>query len=144
MRYWLLDDSGLDFTGCHWHYSAHDDRSSPTGSPRSSPASRSAGDDTGRPAKGEGRLSNVHSGRVLDNPGASTSAGTALDQWQDTNAGNQWWKLVPAATSGSYHLVNVKSGLHADVQSGSAADGAKVVQWPAGSGSHQEWQPVGV
>jgi lysophospholipase L1-like esterase len=26
VRYWFLDDSGLDFTGCHWHYSAHDDR----------------------------------------------------------------------------------------------------------------------
>ncbi|MFI5821862.1 SGNH/GDSL hydrolase family protein [Streptomyces rishiriensis] len=26
VRYWLLDDSGLDFLGCHWHYSAHDDR----------------------------------------------------------------------------------------------------------------------
>ncbi|MFD9408628.1 RICIN domain-containing protein [Streptomyces sp. NPDC059989] len=26
VRYWFLDDSGLDFTGCDWHYSAHDDR----------------------------------------------------------------------------------------------------------------------
>ncbi|MFI1509475.1 GDSL-type esterase/lipase family protein [Streptomyces sp. NPDC020597] len=26
VRYWYLDDSGLDFAGCHWHYSAHDDR----------------------------------------------------------------------------------------------------------------------
>ncbi|MGR4880365.1 RICIN domain-containing protein [Streptomyces sp. LARHCF249] len=26
VRYWLLDDSGLDFLGCDWHYSAHDDR----------------------------------------------------------------------------------------------------------------------
>ncbi|MER6789288.1 GDSL-type esterase/lipase family protein [Streptomyces sp. NPDC000658] len=26
VRYWFLDESGLDFTGCHWHYSAHDDR----------------------------------------------------------------------------------------------------------------------
>ncbi|MDX3118476.1 GDSL-type esterase/lipase family protein [Streptomyces sp. B21-097] len=26
VRYWPLDDSGLDFQGCHWHYSAHDDR----------------------------------------------------------------------------------------------------------------------
>jgi lysophospholipase L1-like esterase len=26
VRYWLLDDAGLDFLGCHWHYSAHDDR----------------------------------------------------------------------------------------------------------------------
>ena len=22
----ILDDSGLDFLGCDWHYSAHDDR----------------------------------------------------------------------------------------------------------------------
>ncbi|BCM70508.1 hypothetical protein EASAB2608_05842 [Streptomyces sp. EAS-AB2608] len=26
VRYWFLDDTGLDFQGCHWHYSAHDDR----------------------------------------------------------------------------------------------------------------------
>ncbi|PWI20757.1 acetylxylan esterase [Streptomyces sp. Act143] len=26
VRYWFLDSSGLDFLGCDWHYSAHDDR----------------------------------------------------------------------------------------------------------------------
>ncbi|MFF5523214.1 hypothetical protein [Streptomyces coeruleorubidus] len=26
IRYWFLDSSDLDFLGCHWHYSAHDDR----------------------------------------------------------------------------------------------------------------------
>jgi lysophospholipase L1-like esterase len=26
VRYWFLDSSDLDFLGCHWHYSAHDDR----------------------------------------------------------------------------------------------------------------------
>ncbi|WP_078892012.1 RICIN domain-containing protein [Streptomyces sp. NRRL S-350] len=26
VRYWALDSSGLDFQGCDWHYSAHDDR----------------------------------------------------------------------------------------------------------------------
>ncbi|GAA3808589.1 hypothetical protein GCM10022403_048380 [Streptomyces coacervatus] len=26
VRYWFLDDTGLDFLGCDWHYSAHDDR----------------------------------------------------------------------------------------------------------------------
>ena len=26
VRSWSLDDSGLDFLGCDWHYSAHDDR----------------------------------------------------------------------------------------------------------------------
>ncbi|MDF3144546.1 MULTISPECIES: GDSL-type esterase/lipase family protein [unclassified Streptomyces] len=26
VRYWFLDDSGLDFLGCDWHYSAQDDR----------------------------------------------------------------------------------------------------------------------
>ncbi|GHH09609.1 hypothetical protein [Streptomyces lanatus] len=26
VRYWFLDDSGLDYLGCDWHYSAHDDR----------------------------------------------------------------------------------------------------------------------
>ncbi|MGW0547878.1 SGNH/GDSL hydrolase family protein [Streptomyces altiplanensis] len=26
VRHWVLDSAGLDFLGCHWHYSAHDDR----------------------------------------------------------------------------------------------------------------------
>ncbi|WP_157548336.1 cellulose binding domain-containing protein, partial [Micromonospora sp. ATCC 39149] len=26
VRYWYLDDAGLDLLGCHWHYSAADDR----------------------------------------------------------------------------------------------------------------------
>ncbi|MEU6229291.1 SGNH/GDSL hydrolase family protein [Streptomyces sp. NPDC047042] len=26
VRYWFLDDSGLDYLGCDWHYSAHDDQ----------------------------------------------------------------------------------------------------------------------
>jgi lysophospholipase L1-like esterase len=26
VRFWPLDETSLDFLGCHWHYSAHDDR----------------------------------------------------------------------------------------------------------------------
>ncbi|MEU1939307.1 hypothetical protein ACH49O_35725 [Streptomyces coeruleorubidus] len=26
IRYWFLDSPALDFLGCHWRYSAHDDR----------------------------------------------------------------------------------------------------------------------
>ncbi|MEU6688047.1 hypothetical protein [Streptomyces sp. NPDC046832] len=26
VRLWALDTTGLDFTGCHWHYSARDHR----------------------------------------------------------------------------------------------------------------------
>jgi hypothetical protein len=26
IRYWFIDSSDLDFLGCHWHYSARDDR----------------------------------------------------------------------------------------------------------------------
>ncbi|MER5452268.1 RICIN domain-containing protein [Streptomyces sp. NPDC002764] len=81
---------------------------------------------------------------MLDVPGGSNSNGTALDQRSDVNGTHQWWKLVPAATSGYYRLVNIKSGLCADVQSGSTADGAKIIQWPANGGSNQEWQPVGL
>ncbi|WP_435851172.1 RICIN domain-containing protein [Streptomyces tibetensis] len=67
-----------------------------------------------------------------------------MDQWSDTNSSNQWWKLVPASTSGYYRLVNVKSGLCADVQGNSTDNRAGVIQWPATSGSNQEWQLVGL
>ncbi|MGW6536914.1 RICIN domain-containing protein [Streptomyces sp. NPDC055051] len=91
---------------------------------------------------GSFRLVNVHSEKVLDNPGASTTAGEPLDQWTDTDAPNQWWKLVPAGTSGHHHLVNGSSGLYAAVENGSADDGARIVQRPADGSAGQEWTLV--
>ncbi|MFE7761715.1 RICIN domain-containing protein [Streptomyces sp. NPDC057438] len=93
---------------------------------------------------GSFRLSNVNSGKVLDSPGSSTTAGTALDQWSDTDTANQWWKLVPASTSGHHRLVDVRNGLCAGVRGSSVDNGAKIVQWPSAAGHSQEWQLVGV
>ena len=50
------------------------------------------------------RLSCVRSGKVLDSPGGS-GQGAVLIQWADNGGTNQWWNLVPAATSGYYRLV---------------------------------------
>jgi hypothetical protein len=92
---------------------------------------------------GSYRLRAVNSGKVLDSPGGSAQ-GAALDQAADTGSDSQWWKLVPAATSGYYRLVNVRNGWCADVSGASTADGASVIQWPPGTGANQEWQLIGL
>ena len=70
--------------------------------------------------------------------------GAALDQSTDTTSDNQWWRLVPATTSGYYRLTNVHNGWCADVSGGSTADGASVIQWAPTSGTNQEWQLIGL
>ena len=39
---------------------------------------------------------NASSGKVLDDPGGSTSNGTLIDQWQLNGGANQQWDFVPA------------------------------------------------
>jgi alpha-L-fucosidase len=67
--------------------------------------------------------------------------GQALDQWTDTTAARQWWKLGPA-TGGYHRLVNVNSGLCADAENGATDGGTRIIQWSTDGGTNQEWQIV--
>ncbi|MFD3662516.1 RICIN domain-containing protein [Streptomyces sp. NPDC058659] len=78
------------------------------------------------------------SGKALDNPGHSTTAGTQLVTWTANGGANQTWRFT-RRTDGSYELANAESGLCADVESGSTAAGAKVIQWPCTGGGNQRW-----
>ncbi|MFI6936851.1 glycosyl hydrolase family 95 catalytic domain-containing protein [Streptomyces sp. NPDC050287] len=82
-------------------------------------------------------LVNRRSGKAIDVPGSSTTAGTALIQYTLRNSPNQQWKFAPAATG--YTITNVNSGLVTDVKGGNTADGTAIIQWPANTSTNQEW-----
>lgn len=78
------------------------------------------------------------SGKALDNPGHSTTAGTQLVTWTPNGGANQAWRFTRGA-DGTYQLANAESGLCADVDGGSTSAGAKVIQWNCTGGANQRW-----
>ncbi|GIG63528.1 hypothetical protein Lfu02_79000 [Longispora fulva] len=83
-------------------------------------------------------IANVGSGKLVDVPGASTTAGTQLIQWTGHGGTNQQWTFT-ANADGSYQLKNVASGLCVDVNGGSSAAGTAIIQWTCHSGDNQQW-----
>ncbi|MFD7026847.1 family 20 glycosylhydrolase [Streptomyces sp. NPDC059917] len=77
-------------------------------------------------------------GRALDDPASSTSAGTRLITWTPHGGTNQQWQLAPGG-DGTYTLTNVLSHLCADVEGGSTTAGAAVVQAACTGGDGQRW-----
>jgi hypothetical protein len=73
-------------------------------------------------------IGNVHSGKMLDVEGWSTSDGGNVHQWSYTNAPNQQWD-VESVGNGEYVLTNVNSGKVMDVEGYSTDNGANVQQW---------------
>ncbi|MBD0743968.1 beta-galactosidase [Streptomyces sp. CBMA152] len=86
-------------------------------------------------------LVNRRSGKVLDVPDRSTTAGTQLIQWTRNGGTNQQWRPAPV-TDGICTLTNVNSGQLLDVQGNVATDGTPVIQWPANGGTNQQWRRV--
>ena len=87
----------------------------------------------------------LNSSKVMDIPGESHEAGTALIQWEWHGGDNQLWNHLPFATVGDVELVviqSLESGLVLDVAGGSTAEGAAVVQntW-SGALSQIWWTP---
>ncbi|MFB7352527.1 RICIN domain-containing protein [Streptomyces gardneri] len=87
-------------------------------------------------ADGNHRL--TASGKALDNPGHSTTAGTQLVIWTPNGGANQSWRFTRGG-DGSYELANAESGLCVDVDGGSTTAGAKVIQWNCTGGANQRW-----
>lgn len=86
------------------------------------------------------KLVNRRSGKALDDPGASKSAGTALIQWSVNDGANQHWTFTPAGAA--FTVANVASELLVDVNGGSTADDAAIIQWSADGGTNQLWTMV--
>ena len=62
---------------------------------------------------------NEASGKVLGDPGFSTSNGTSMIQWQLTGGSNEQWNLVPVG-NGNVEIVNAYSGLALDDPTGNS------------------------
>ncbi|GGK93463.1 hypothetical protein Sme01_58820 [Sphaerisporangium melleum] len=81
-----------------------------------------------------------HSGRCLDVPDGTTTAGARLRQWGCNGAAAQSFQFRPVGgAADQYTLVNTGNGLCVDVNSASTADGAAVIQWICGSAANQRF-----
>ena len=69
---------------------------------------------------------NAASGKVLDDPGFSTSNGTPIDQWQLNGGTNQQWKSSSARRPRD--IVNAKSSLLLDDPDYSLNSGTQIIQ----------------
>ena len=82
---------------------------------------------------------NEASGKVLDDPGCSTSNGAPIDQWQLNGGANQQWNLVPL-TDGNYEIVNVSSGkVLDDPDSSHQRTGPRSSSSSPTAGANQQW-----
>ncbi|WP_026413412.1 glycosyl hydrolase family 95 catalytic domain-containing protein [Actinomadura oligospora] len=84
-------------------------------------------------------LTNRQSGKVIDVPGSSKTAGQSLIQYPRQGSDNEKW-LLSRVDNVYFTITNVSSGMLVDVQGGSTADGAPIIQWTATSGSNQHWR----
>ncbi|QCD60254.1 RICIN domain-containing protein [Streptomyces hawaiiensis] len=89
-------------------------------------------------ATGQYILVNKNSGKYLEIPASSTTAGKAADQWQNTACACQLFTFQSAG-SGAWTIKNVNSKLNLDIQGSSSTAGAALVQNTASSADSQKW-----
>lgn len=80
----------------------------------------------------------VTSGKALDDPNHSTTAGTQLITWTPNGGLNQQWTFTQQS-DGSYTVQNNESKLCVDVSGGSTSPGAQVIQWTCTGNNNQRW-----
>jgi Ricin-type beta-trefoil lectin domain/Glycosyl hydrolases family 43 len=79
-------------------------------------------------------LVGAQSGRCLDVPNKSTTAGANLEIWDCNGGGNQQWNLNADGT-----ITGAQSGQCLDVSGQSTSPGARVDIWPCNGQGNQEW-----
>ncbi|MBB3194093.1 RICIN domain-containing protein [Roseateles terrae] len=85
------------------------------------------------------RLRNVASGKLLDVVGAAMVEGTAVQQWTDTDGGNQ--HFLPVATGSTVQLKAQHSGQCLDLTAERTDVGAPIQQWSCGPDkANQQWR----
>lgn len=87
-------------------------------------------------------LRNGNSKKALDVIDQSRRSDVGVHQWDlpqsdETKRKSTMWDLVPAGSSGKYHLINVNSGMALDVPFASAANGNALMQHTPNNGSNQ-------
>ncbi|MGW5665085.1 RICIN domain-containing protein [Streptomyces sp. NPDC003758] len=80
------------------------------------------------------KLVSVASGRCLDDPGGSTTAGTWVDIYDCGTGANQQWTY----TSGK---ALTTEGLCLDASGGGTTPGTKVILWTCKDSANQQWTP---
>lgn len=85
-------------------------------------------------------IENRNSGKYLETPNMSTTANTALQQYENTYYPCQIWKIE--GDSETCTLTNLNSGLLLDIRDSSVLDGALAVQNTAAGNESQNWQLV--
>ncbi|MCX5395284.1 RICIN domain-containing protein [Streptomyces sp. NBC_00094] len=87
------------------------------------------------------QLINRNSGRAIDVPNASTSAGTVLIQYTPSSSANQQFRFIPVG-GGLYEISTTHGGtpLAWDIGGGSSADGAPLLQWHTSHATNQQWE----
>jgi hypothetical protein len=84
-------------------------------------------------------IANAVSGKVLDDPGFSTSNGTKIQQYPYNGGSNQQWLFVPLS-NGNDLIVNLASGKVLDDPGFSTSNGTKIQQYQLNGGANQQWQ----
>ena len=89
---------------------------------------------------------NQNSNSCVDDAGASTANGTAVQQWTCGGAANQQWQFQPTG-GGYYSVLNRNAATQNevwDISGGPSATspGIGIQTWSNGGGTNQQWQPV--
>jgi hypothetical protein len=92
-------------------------------------------------ANGNYAIANSQTGLMLDDTGASKTAGTLMDMMPANGGGNQLWTLTNLGNN-FVELVSVNSGLALEVAQGSMSSGAQIDQQPWSDSSSQIWKVV--
>ncbi|HET9170547.1 MAG TPA: arabinofuranosidase catalytic domain-containing protein [Actinospica sp.] len=90
----------------------------------------------GTAAATTGPLHAVGAGKCLDDPGASTTAGTQQEIWDCNGAANQTW----TRTSSNQLTLSVGGSTFClDANGAGTTAGTKVIIWPCSGGANQQW-----
>jgi hypothetical protein len=92
-------------------------------------------------ANGTYTITSKLDGQAVDVTGASSAEGTKLDEYTLSGNTNQQWQLTNLGNN-YVKLISVESGLALEVYGASTETGAEIDQWPYDSGKNQIWQIV--
>jgi len=83
-------------------------------------------------------ITSVNSNLCLDVTGASSNAGTNVEQWYCNQQANQQWTIQPVSFD-VYSIISVNSNLCLDVTGQSTNAGTNVEQWVCNGQTNQQW-----
>ena len=83
-------------------------------------------------------IMNLNSGKYIDVPNSTATAGTTLDQYRGNSGDGQYWSITAAGT-GTYKIINKANGLAITDHGASTSNGAVVTQEAYTGAKSQQW-----